>query len=310
MPTLDQFQRRSATLRTRYWRRILRDLACPCALPPVPAVGSITSCKLGPIFISRSKTTASAFVRDEALVARSAWSTHVLVVLMVRGSLRGSSGEHFLSLRRGDIGFFDLSQAAKMQASEGSQLNLLVPRQMLQGQVQGKSLPESHLTCRLLTRHLEQLVLSLPVIDPVRVEALVQSLLVVMQLCLDFSPPPDTSASTAPMRAGILGYIDANLDDPALTPESIANAFHVSRTWLYKLFAGTGGVKRCIREKRLDAAFHELCNEPQQRIIDIAYRHGFSSERQFQRAFQLRFAMAPSAIRDRRKQGLPVQPPT
>lgn len=305
MPIHDQFQRRRNTLRVRYWHRILRDIARPCGLPPVPAVGESTRCTLGPLLIARSKTTATTFVRDAATIAGSAFSRHVMAVLMLRGSLRGASGEHYMELRRGDIGFFDLSHPAEIQASEGSQLSVLLPRDMLRGPIQGMVLHESHLTCRMLARHIEQLVCSLPAMGQARVEALAQSTLSVMQLCIDFSPPPDAGASAAPMRASIMAYIDANLDDPAMTPESIANAFHVSRTWLYKHFAGTGGVKRYIRDKRLDAAFHELCNDPQQRVIDIAYRHGFSSERQFQRAFQLRFDMTPSAVRNRRKQGAP-----
>ena len=59
MPTLDQFQRKRTTLRTRYWRRILRDIARPCGLPPLPPLGDITHCKLGPLLIARSKTTAT-----------------------------------------------------------------------------------------------------------------------------------------------------------------------------------------------------------------------------------------------------------
>ena len=51
------------------------------------------------------------------------------------------------------------------------------------------------------------------------------------------------------------------------------------------------------------AAFHDLCDERQPRVIDVAYHRGFSSERQFQRAFLARFGTTPSAVRDRRKQG-------
>lgn len=285
---------------------MLRDIAHPCPLPPVPALGSSDSFVVGPLVISKSRTSASAFVRDDALVAASAYRTHALVLLVLRGSLRGTSGDHFLDLRRGDIAFFDLGQAADIQANDGSHLSLLVPLAMLQGRVRGMVLRESQLTCRMLTRHLEQLVLSLPVTEPARVDALVESVVAVLQLCLDFSPPPDTRATIGPLRASILGYIDANLENAELTPDAIARAFHVSRTWLYQLFAGTGGIKRCIREKRLDAAFHDLCNDPQQRIIDVAFHRGFSSERQFQRAFHARFGMAPSAVRDRRKQGQPI----
>jgi AraC-like DNA-binding protein len=208
-------------------------------------------------------------------------------------------------LRRGDIGFIDLGHGATVHAIEGALLGLIVPRDMLKGRVHGLVLREAQLAGRMLTRHLEQLVLSLPVIESARAETLVESTMAVAQLCVDFSPAPDPETSEDPLRGNILDYIDANLDDVELAPDRIAREFGISRTRLYQLFLGSGGIKRCIRDKRLDAAFRDLCGGPQPRVIDVAYRRGFSSERQFQRAFLARFGMTPSAVRDRRKQGEP-----
>lgn len=305
-PTSDSFHRRNAKLRRRYWQRMLRNIAWPQPLPPVPSLGNGDSFELGPLVISKTRASASGFVRDAPLIEASAYRAYVMVILLLRGSLRGTSGDHFLDLHRGDIAFLDLGHAANMQSSDGTHLSLLVPRAMLQGRVHGMVLRESQLPCRMLTRHMEQLVLSLPATDPERVDALVQSAVAVLQLCMDFAPAPDSRPAVDPLRASILGYIDANLDNAELNPAMIGQAFHISRTWLYRIFAGNGGIKRCIREKRLDAAFRDLCNNPQQRIIDIAYHRGFSSERQFQRAFLARFGMTPSAVRDRRKHGLPI----
>jgi AraC-type DNA-binding domain-containing proteins len=285
---------------------MLRNIARTRPLPPVPSIGSGDSFGLGPLVISRTQTSASGFVRDAALIEASEYRAHVLVLLLLRGSLRGTSGDHFLDLRRGDIAFLDLDHAAGVHASEGTHVSLLVPRALLQGRVHGMVLRESQLPCRMLTRHLEQLVLSLPATDPERVDALVQSAVAVLQLCLDFAPAPASRPAVDPLRASILEYIDANLENADLNPEMIGQRFHISRTWLYRVFAGNGGIKRCIREKRLDAAFRDLCNDPQQRIIDVAYHRGFSSERQFQRAFLTRFGMTPSAVRDRRKHGLSI----
>src|SRR5690606_22938635 len=46
-PATDIFQRNRTTLRVRYWRRLLRDIARPCALLPVPPAGESTQCRLG-----------------------------------------------------------------------------------------------------------------------------------------------------------------------------------------------------------------------------------------------------------------------
>src|SRR5690606_9273176 len=114
MPIHDQFQRRRNTLRVRYWHRILRDIARPCGLPPVPAVGESTRCTLGPLLIARSKTTATTYVRDAATIAGSAFSRHVMAVLMLRGRLRGARGEHYLGLPPGDRGLLARSHPAEI----------------------------------------------------------------------------------------------------------------------------------------------------------------------------------------------------
>jgi AraC-like DNA-binding protein len=297
-------QNPGAACNARRWRRFLRGLARP--VPGATCKGDECSGKgfrLGPLAIAKTDTCTSHYVRDGASVVRGCYRQHVLVLLVLRGSLRGKAGNRRIELRRGDIGFLDLAHDAEMRASEGSQLALVVPRAMLQARVHGLVLRESQLACRMLTRHLEQLVLSLPAIEPARVETLVEATMAVVQLCLDFSPAPATQPPSEPQRAAILDYIEANLDDVELTPERIARRFGLSRTRLYQLFLGSGGIKRWIRDKRLDATFRDLCEDGQPRIIDIAYRHGFSSERQFQRAFLARFGATPSAVRDRRKRG-------
>lgn len=305
-PPRDRLQDRNAACAVRRWRWFLRAVAHP--VPPATgeqAPGEGSGFRLGPLLVFKANTRDSRYLRDDALVAHSRYRHHVLVLLVLRGGLRGRSGSAGIELRRGDIGFLDLAHGAEMQANEGSQLGLLVPHAMLKGCVHGLVLRESQLACRMLTRHLEQLVLSLPAIEPARAEMLVESTMAVAQLCVDFSPAPDAEASAEPLRTRILEHIDANLDDVRLAPGRIAHEFGISRTRLYQLFQGSGGIKRCIRDKRLDAAFRDLCDEPPPRIIDVAYCRGFSSERQFQRAFLARFGMTPSTVRDRRKQGEP-----
>jgi AraC-like DNA-binding protein len=295
-------QDRGAARRLRRWARFLRDVAVPAQ---GGQAGDGSGFRLGPLAIFKANMPESNYLRDDALAARSRYRGHVLVLLVLRGGLRGRSGGAAMELRRGDIGFLDLGYAATMHASDGSQLGVIVPRGMLKGDVHGLVLRESQLAGRMLTRHLEQLVLSLPALELARMETLVESTMAVVQLCVDFSPAAEPGTSSDPLRSRILDHIDANLDDVELAPERIAREFGISRTRLYQLFLGNGGIKRCIRDKRLDAAFRDLCEEHQPKIIDVAYRRGFSSERQFQRAFLARFGTTPSAVRDRRKPGKP-----
>lgn len=298
-PAGERQQDRKSAFAARCWRRFVHTVGC--AIPARDQrPGEGYGFRLGPLVIFKTNTHDSGMLCGGELLPRDSDRQRVLVLLVLGGAVRGRSGDFGVELRHGDIGFLDLGHAVELHASEGSQLGLIIPRTMLNGCVHGLVLRESQLPCRMLTRHLEQLVLSLPVTETARAAMLVESTMAVTQLCVDFSPPASLEAACEPLRTSILRHIDANLDDVGLSPECIARVFGLSRTRLYQIFLGTGGIKRCIRDKRLDAAFRDLCNEPEPRVIDIAYRRGFSSERQFQRAFLARFGMTPSAVRNRR----------
>lgn len=305
-PLDDSRSDRTTASGLRRWRWFLRSVAAPATEPCERSLGDGSGARLGKVLVFRTHTRDSRYLRDGALAARSRYRDHILVLLVLRGSLRADSGNRAMELRRGDIGFLDLAQCATLHAADGAQLGLLVPRSLLKGEVHGLALRESQLVCRMLTRQLEQLVLSLPSIESAQVDMLVETTMAVVQLCVDFCPQPRPDTGAEPLRSRILDHIEANLDDVELVPESIARDFGLSRTRLYELFLGSGGIKRCIRDKRLDAAFRDLCECPAPKVIDVAYRRGFTSERQFQRAFQARFGTTPSTVRDRRKHGDPA----
>ncbi|MGF6642458.1 helix-turn-helix domain-containing protein [Paraburkholderia sp. GAS82] len=114
----------------------------------------------------------------------------------------------------------------------------------------------------------------------------------------------------APMlRAHALSHIERRLLDPGLDADSLCEALKVSRTVLYGLFSEAGGVARLIRGKRLDEAMRRLVDprRARERIGEIAYAVGFSSESTFNRAFRERFGCSPSEARG--DAGAPSAPP-
>ncbi|MFM0202337.1 helix-turn-helix domain-containing protein [Paraburkholderia fungorum] len=104
----------------------------------------------------------------------------------------------------------------------------------------------------------------------------------------------------APMlRTHALSHIERHLLDPALDADSLCKTLKVSRTVLYGLFSDVGGVARLVRGKRLDEAMRRLSDprRARERIGEIAYAVGFSSESTFNRAFRERFGCSPSEAR-------------
>lgn len=92
-------------------------------------------------------------------------------------------------------------------------------------------------------------------------------------------------------------HIERHFHEDDLDVETLAHALNVSRATLYRGLRKTDGVARHIRQIRLDAACACLKAQPGLTLTEVLYAYGFSSERQFQRAFQARYGMSPSSWR-------------
>jgi AraC-like DNA-binding protein len=89
--------------------------------------------------------------------------------------------------------------------------------------------------------------------------------------------------------------IRANLANPHLSPSTIADALHVSRSTLYAaLGPDTNGVAAEIRRQRLQRA-HTMLRDPTntQPIADIAASVGIPSAAHFSRLFREQYGLAP-----------------
>ncbi|MDB5459359.1 MAG: hypothetical protein JWO72_1100 [Caulobacteraceae bacterium] len=93
-------------------------------------------------------------------------------------------------------------------------------------------------------------------------------------------------------------FIEQHLASPSLSPGEVADAVHMSRSALYRLFPESRGVGRYILEARLNRAWLLLSGDAgAPRISQVAYRTGFLSEAHFCRAFRRKFGLSPSALK-------------
>jgi AraC-like DNA-binding protein len=98
----------------------------------------------------------------------------------------------------------------------------------------------------------------------------------------------------------ITQFIDRRLDDPALTPATIAEHFGISLRYLHRLFSEQQTtVNGWRRARRLAKCRAELSDSRSRRsITEIAYMWGFSDAANFSRVFKMAFGVSPKAFRN------------
>ncbi len=122
----------------------------------------------------------------------------------------------------------------------------------------------------------------------------------VLSMACDLSRGAERSTYHALVVERVRQFILANLRDPKLSPEMIANHAGISVRQLNRLFAGEPDTL-CARilAMRLDACRASLrCRESAQASVsEIAYGWGFRNLSHFSRKFRERFGTCPSASR-------------
>jgi AraC-like DNA-binding protein len=112
-------------------------------------------------------------------------------------------------------------------------------------------------------------------------------------------------AETAPARwLQVRRHIRANLGDPGLSPDSIAEALFVSRSTLYASVPAGAGIAAEIRRQRLARAHAMLSDPAQARSVgEIAAAVGIRDHSRFTRTFRDRYDATPREVRSKARRG-------
>ncbi|MFI9237159.1 helix-turn-helix domain-containing protein [Streptomyces sp. NPDC053079] len=218
-----------------------------------------------------------------------------------------------------DLVVLDSAVPFAFQEAEDFELHLFgVPRQLL-----GPDRADVERLCRLhphtrgdvaplLSPLLRDLAATATVRSPRSAEHLAGCVVALLRtLAFEAGPAgtPDAPATSPDGRdrhslaPRLRAYVNENLGDRGLTPESIAAHHHISTRFLHRIFAAEGTtVGRWIQQRRLEECHRELAHarsgRPGAAVATVAKRWGVANPAYFSRTFRAAYGMSPTAWRD------------
>ncbi|MET8948764.1 helix-turn-helix transcriptional regulator [Streptomyces sp. NPDC004542] len=148
----------------------------------------------------------------------------------------------------------------------------------------------------LVSRFLSALARTSPSQDPAVGRRLALNTADLVALLMNEVHERSTAGSVDPGRELLLriqGYIQENLADSDMSPESIARAHHISVRYLHKLFQADGTtVGAWIRQHRLAACRLDLRRQ-HRAVAVVAQSWGFTSPSHFSRLFRKAYGLSP-----------------
>ncbi len=292
------------------WRGYVRQACGALQVIPGPgfAKGSITSTTLGDMRLAVIRADPHSVIRRPSFA--TAERGHVYVATLVRGRCVVRQDDSELALRPGDVATFDSSRSYSLRMDEPFELisvrarhevvglnertTRLVTGTVWQGSAGVGGMASSMLHCigRLMPD------LDAAVSEPLE-SALngVVSTLFAQRLNTVTENP---AASRQLMLLRIRSYAERHLDDPALTPITLARRYNISLRYLQILFAEQGSSPaRWIRNERLARLRADLADRRLSHVSVAALgeRWGLSDASQVSRLFRLKYGQTPSEFR-------------
>jgi AraC-like DNA-binding protein len=270
-----------------------------------PFSGSVTTEQLGQLRISTVDADRELVRRTRSLIAESP-DEYLLLGLQTRGSGVVIQDERTAVLSPGELALYDTTRPYTLDFPDRFETVVFqMPRRAL-------GIPESDL--RRITgvtigpdQGLAGMVV--PLLSKVATEAstyrpeigelLARNISDLLTTLVTERLGRDTASLDAARQTLLLrirAFIDARLADPALSPEAVAAAHHISVRHLQRLFQAEGTtVSEWIRRRRLEACRRELGRPRRTRpaVAAVAQRWGFVSPAHFSRAFRAFYGMSP-----------------
>lgn len=267
---------------------------------------SLEAYHLGVVVLAKCSGVPQRFERKLSHILVDGGDTVMVVVELEDSGWRGDYDGRAAGGHMGQIRLVDMARPFDISTGAYRSLYVMIPRALLQGQggldFHGLVVSEDSVSGRLLSAHLQALSQVLDRMTPDDAEAAAKAIVALVGGAIAAHAAPATD-DPRPVEKMLLAlgrqFVERNLDDVELSPESVRRHLNVSRSLLYKVFEPVGGVSAFIQGRRLDQAFDAILHDraEQHTLGEIGYRHGFRSDAHFSRAFRGRFGVTPGRLR-------------
>lgn len=259
---------------------------------------------LGELVAIRTRFDSQRFVRTPRQL-RSDLIDHYLVQLYCDGGYVGDVDDRGIEIRPGSVSVLDMARPLETRATPAECVSLVVPRDVLRAALPKPAdlhgLVVEGASGALLADYIRSLERRLPDLEQTQAPLIVRATCGLIAACV---APSLESAERARVQIDamqlqrVTRLIDDELGSPSLSPDRICSALGLSRTRLYEILKPFGGVRRYVRNRRLQRV-HAALADPMDRssIMEIGLRCGFTSHGNLTRAFREHFGYNPSDVR-------------
>jgi len=252
--------------------------------------------------LMRSEGTAFIMTRGPAMVARS--PDQLLLYLEIEGSCENDWAGRRGRVQAGDVQIVDYARPFRSATTDYANLILIlardsIPAALLALEPHGLVFPRESGAARLIGAAMRELYEQAGKLTVGEAEAAIEGIVALTTSFARARHAGDAADRATSKRSAVIAYIDANLRNVDLAPEDVADAVHVSRASLYRLFAAEGGIRALVLRRRLDEAMRVLLADSNKEVplADIVKHCGFGGMSQFSRVFRARFGLPPRQYR-------------
>ncbi|WP_043636681.1 helix-turn-helix domain-containing protein [Nonomuraea candida] len=295
-----------------FWRDAVSRTLVPVAVTPrgdAPFNGRIVADTLGYLRVRSIEADAARIDRTPALIAHAP-EAFVAVGVQAAGTATVVQDGRRARLAEGDLVVYDTTRPYSFDFPQPFRAYVFqLPRRVLGladddlKQVTGTAIGTGDGVGAALLPFLTTLAASAGTFAPTVADRLagnVTDLVATLVAERTRQIPRDADGARELFVRRVREYINQNLGDPALSPETIAQAHRISVRYLHRLFEGEGiTVGRLIQQRRLDECVRELARRGRRAptVSAVALRWGFVSPAHFSRAFRAVYGLSPQQWR-------------